>query len=848
VACIPAEKAIVRQRQQLMDDDIQSSQDDQELSAEDLEILRLFEEKSDWSQKESEQASAQDTASAPLPASPAPVEEGSQAWLYTTFIPEATEDIARMQRALARLEREAQVQPSQFALFKRAGHKIRGAAGMVDCQGIAAIAQYIEETAEQIVNKVIAPGPARAVFAQAVAALEMGVQNLGRSGTEGQLPLTELSALFLHLPSASNAKTSARNVSTSGADERVETSLTGEKAPVERSSLREESPVRTPSQQLAPLEHSPLQEESSVRTSSRSKFVSYTRVDERRVEQLIQYSEQTTSLQAAVESAQEQFQTALQELRAAQARLRRIQPQLSSLLSDELPMSGASDQASSSLVARILNFPPSYSSTRGEGATRSRAGRYPPDGTQWDELDMERYNEKDMLIRSLTEAIADITLASVRVDEASSRLIERQQEYISHMHDFRNQALLLRLAPLKSLVSRLQHTVSTCALGYAQQIAFDVSGEETEVDQGILDFLTPPLVQLVRTCMSDVAEILEEEHQPPHVWLSANHAGNEIMLEIGFSMSVQGGALECIREPLCSLNGTYSLGRNAAGGVSFLLRFPRSRGVTRFLVVRVSSQYLLIPFYQIERIVEQLPSSTVYHLGDLLGFPHQFMGEARVQPVVMLSQHIAEGHAMGVIVDEVVGEAESEVRPLEPYLQRPGISGAVIDGHGNAMLVVDLPELVRHYTLQPYTTASSIGTSAGASRAPAASSTQDAASNTILVADDSVSLRRSLCRMLRSEHYTVMEARDGLEALELLQKHLPGLCLLDIEMPNLNGFDLLHVMRQQPRLADIKVAILTSRSSEKHKQYARELGVKAYLVKPCEHDVLLQTVRELIGG
>ena len=792
-----------------MDDDIQSSQDDQELSSEDLEILRLFEEKGDWSQEESGQAPAQDMASALPPASAPPVEEGSQVWLYTTFIPEATEDIARMQRTLARLEREKRVQPSQFAPFKRTSHKIRGAAGMVDCQGMAAIAQYIEETSEQIVNKVIAPGPALAVFAQAVAALEMGVQNLGRSGTEGQLPLTELNALFLRLPSAPDAKTSTREAS-------------------------------------PPLERSPLREENPARTSSRSKFVSYTRVDERRVEQLIQYSEQTTSLQAAVESAQEQFQAALQELRAAQARLRRIQPQLSSLLSDDLPMSGTHDQASSSLVARILNFPSSYSSTRGEGATRSRAGRYFPDGPQWDELDMERYNEKDMFVRSLTEAIADITLASAHVDEAASGLIERQQEYIDHVHNFRNQALLLRLAPLKALASRLQHTVSTCALGYAQQISFDVSGEETEVDQGILDFLTSPLVQLVRTCMSDMTEILEEGHQLRHAWLNANHTGNEITLEIGFSMPVQGGALECIREPLRSLNGTYSLGRNAVGGISFLLRFPRSRGVTRFLVVRVSSQYLLIPFYQIERIGEQLPSSTVYHLGDLLGFPHLFAGEVRVQPVVMLSQHIAEGQAMGVVVDEVVGEAEFEVRPLEPYLQRPGISGAVIDGRGNAMLVIDLPDLVRHQALQPHAASSSIA--AYTDNSTDISHAQDAAPNTILVADDSVSLRRSLCRMLRSEHYTVIEARDGLEALEQLQKHLPGLCLLDIEMPNLNGFDLLHVVRQQPRLANIKVAILTSRSSEKHKQYARELGVRAYLVKPCEHDILLQTVRELLAS
>ncbi|HEY7414428.1 MAG TPA: chemotaxis protein CheW, partial [Ktedonobacteraceae bacterium] len=707
-----------------MDDDTQSSYDDQELSSEDLEILRLFEEKSDWSSEKSDPAPSQDVVS---PSPSIGVEEGSQDWLHATFIPEVTEDIARMQRSLARLEQETQVQPPQFASFKRIGHKVRGAAGMVECQGMATIAQYIEETSGQIVNGVIAPQPALAVYAQAIAALEMGIQNLGRAGTEGQLPLIELSGLFLRLPSA----------------------------------------AATSSQRAVPGEYSPLREESPVRTSSRSKLVPYIRVDERRVDQLIQYSEQTASLQASVESAQEQFQAALQELRAAQMRLRHIQPQLSSVLGSEHRTSAVRDQFSSSLVARILNrsFPSSSFGVRGEGGVRNKSGRNYSDAAQWDELNMEQYDEKDMLVRSLTEAIADITVASTRVDEASTRLIEWQQEYINHVHNFRSKALLLRLAPLKALVSRLQHAISTSGLAHAQQIAFEVSGEEIEVDQAILDSLTSPLVQLMRTCITDVTDASEEGRHQFRVWLNASYTGNEITLELGFSMPVQGGALESIRDSLRSLNGTYSLRRNAAGGVSFVLCFPRSRGVTHFLTVRVSSQYLLVPFYQVSRITEKLPSSTVYHLGDLLGFPHQAAGDVRVQPILMLLQQTAEDHSIGVMVDEVVGEAEFEVKTLEPHLQRPGISGAVIDGHGNAILVVDLPDLVRHHALQPYTVTQHETTTSPA---------KNAGSNTILVADDSVSLRRSLCRMLRSEQYTVIEARDGLEALELLQKHLPA--------------------------------------------------------------------------
>jgi DNA-binding response OmpR family regulator len=159
--------------------------------------------------------------------------------------------------------------------------------------------------------------------------------------------------------------------------------------------------------------------------------------------------------------------------------------------------------------------------------------------------------------------------------------------------------------------------------------------------------------------------------------------------------------------------------------------------------------------------------------------------------------------------------------------------------------MLDLPELVRHYTRRQRDGA--VHSLSFRIDGPAPSSERQHAPS-ILIADDSVSLRRSLGRTLRHAQYAVTETRDGMEALEHMLEEPPRLCLLDIEMPNLNGFDLLSIIHQHPELAHMKVIILTSRSSEQHMLRARELGAHAYLIKPCSQETLLETVQELLAS
>jgi DNA-binding response OmpR family regulator len=109
-------------------------------------------------------------------------------------------------------------------------------------------------------------------------------------------------------------------------------------------------------------------------------------------------------------------------------------------------------------------------------------------------------------------------------------------------------------------------------------------------------------------------------------------------------------------------------------------------------------------------------------------------------------------------------------------------------------------------------------------------------------------MRRSVTLTLSHEGYDVLEAEDGIQTLEQLSNESADLLLLDIEMPNLNGYDVLNIIRSQRRFTGLKIVLLTSRSSEKHKRRGMELGAHAYLTKPCPQDVLLETIRSLLIG
>lgn len=261
------------------------------------------------------------------------------------------------------------------------------------------------------------------------------------------------------------------------------------------------------------------------------------------------------------------------------------------------------------------------------------------------------------------------------------------------------------------------------------------------------------------------------------------------------------------------------------------------------LLVRAGGQQVIVPFAQVARVEQQTRNATgaTFSLDALLGYGQASPPEGIERPAIILRDGLlpareAPSKGWEVMVDEIVGQVEALLQPVPQPLRQQGITGMCIDKTGAVLLVLDLPALIRRQTEQPGATMlEGEPVRRRSERAPR-----------ILIADDSIYMRRTLRQTLGQQGYALLEAHDGIEALERLIEDAPDVLLLDLEMPNLNGYDLLAIRRSRGLLPDLKVILLTSRTSEKHRRRAQELGIHAYLTKPCPEDVLRKTIERLL--
>lgn len=741
--------------------------------------------------------------------------------MLALFVGEVEEDLTAIREILRRVEPEEDIDPLPLQTLQRFAHKVKGTSGAIGCTIISTIAYYMEELTGQIARGMLVPFIGLHALLQTVYALEMTLNSVITYGEESDHPLAELEAEYHALNIAIQHRNTVK--------------------PPSFAVKEAESPVRvlfnhTDEEDGVPSKH--------VLEPSASSFV---RVDMRRFEQLVSHTEDLAELQAAIKNAQAEVEQALQELHVAQARLRQVE----ALVSINLFTTGSNvaapavndERPTSSLVARILD-----EAAQRTGHLYQRKSKYPPQWlkagrwSQWDPLELDHFTENDVLIHSFDEAIADVATASTRLRTALTRLNHFTQAHMAQATNVRNDTLLLRLTPLSSLLHRIERAVMMSTLAQQRQVRFEIEGETTEIDQDILEELKQPLLQLVRTCLAQSyqkpSHSTEQSNAPDRIWLHARTLGNEVVIELGFSMTISGGALDGVQETIQRLHGSIAVEQNVVGGITFVIRLPRTQGAVRSLLVRIGSHQVVVPFSQVQRIDDgkHYAPEECYSLTGLLGFPMERAGREATPSVLMVQ---ANSTHLPVQVDEIIGDVELVVKPLAPHLQRPGIAGTVIDGMRNVMLVVEIPELVRQYAMrQPE------------ARAKIADNKQEThveqGPPVVLIADDSVYIRRSVRETLSRAGYRVIEAEDGMKALERLVDEPPDALLLDMEMPNLNGYDVLSMMRVHPELASVKVVMLTSHTAEKHQTHARELGAHAYLTKPCPDDTLLSTLHTLL--
>ena len=357
-------------------------------------------------------------------------------------------------------------------------------------------------------------------------------------------------------------------------------------------------------------------------------------------------------------------------------------------------------------------------------------------------------------------------------------------------------------------------------------------------------------------------------------------AAAELIFHPGFSTAEQvtelagrGVGMDVVRAEAMVLAGRVSVDSVRGRGTRFTIHLPLTLAVTQVVLVSVGGRAFALPAVLVEQ-VQQLkpqPLADAYRSGHLawLGAPVRlaFLGSLleiddsvpvaqRTSPVLVLR---SGGERIAVHVDEVLGNQEVVVKNLGPQLSRmAGIVGATVLGSGEIVLILNPVQLAAAWMPPAAVDGASatavvdVAVEAGASPSTAVASAPRAVAlqtlPTVMVVDDSLTVRRVTQRLLSREGYQVVLAKDGVDALEQLQDFAPDAMLVDIEMPRMDGFDLTRNVRNDPRFRGIPILMITSRTAEKHRQYAIELGVDEYLGKPYQEDELLEKLARHVAA
>jgi chemosensory pili system protein ChpA (sensor histidine kinase/response regulator) len=310
-----------------------------------------------------------------------------------------------------------------------------------------------------------------------------------------------------------------------------------------------------------------------------------------------------------------------------------------------------------------------------------------------------------------------------------------------------------------------------------------------------------------------------------------------------------------VRADVNAMGGRIETATAAGRGTSFRLVLPLTTAVTQVVMLRCGELTVAVPSTLVEIVkratqaeLEQAYGASAYRIDDR-SLPFFWLGAllqaggrgapaTRSQPVVIIR---SAAQRIALHVDEVLGNQEVVVKNLGPQLARlPGLAGMTLLPSGSPALIYNPVALATLYGESAWALTRS---SLSVAETPADERlSAEVQAPLVLVVDDSLTVRRVTQRLLAREGYRVVLAKDGLEGLEKLAEERPAVLLSDIEMPRMDGFDLVRNLRADPRLADLPVIMITSRIAQKHRDYAAELGVDHYLGKPYAEEDLLSLV------
>lgn len=472
--------------------------------------------------------------------------------------------------------------------------------------------------------------------------------------------------------------------------------------------------------------------------------------------------------------------------------------------------------------------------------------------------------------------------------------------------ELQDDLLRTRLVEFDSLAERMHRVVRQAARDANKQARLEIVGGHIELDRSVLERMIGPFEHLLRNSVSHGIEAPEVraaagKDATGTLRVALRQEGNEILIDFGddgaglnlvrirergmqlgliqagqslsdqelmelifapgFStattvteLSGRGIGMDVVRSEVNTLGGYVDIQSLPGQGAHFDVRLPLTTAVSQIVLLRHGEDTVAVPAVLMEGLrrveldkVEQAYASghieigneslPMYWLGGLMGQGARgHLHGKHASVVVVHSAH----QRLALHVDEVLGKQEVVIKNLGPQLRTvPGLAGISLLASGEVALIYNPVALANRFGAAAMAQARALPEL----EAPAAV-VEEKLAPLVLVVDDSLTVRRVTQRLLEREGYRVELAKDGLEALEkLAADELPDVVLSDIEMPRMDGFDLVRNLRGDERLSKLPVIMITSRIAQKHRDYAHELGVNHYLGKPYDEEQLL----ELIG-
>ncbi|HLY96728.1 MAG TPA: Hpt domain-containing protein [Sideroxyarcus sp.] len=518
---------------------------------------------------------------------------------------------------------------------------------------------------------------------------------------------------------------------------------------------------------------------------------------------------------------------------------------------------------------------------------------------KFDPLEFDRFTRFQELTRFMNESVHDV----LTVQQALLKNVAETEAALtaqSHLNrDLQQGLMAIRMVPFASISERLYRIVRQTGKELNKRANLELSGTEVELDRSVLEKMTAPFEHLLRNSIAHGLETPEQRQQagkPPigEIRLSLRQESNEVVFELsddgagldiarirqkavekgvlqpgeepsdeqvmqlvftsGIStaeevteISGRGVGMDVVRSEITALGGRIDVASERGHGVRFTIHLPLTLAVTKTLMVRAGQTIYALPSTMVENVQQLKPAELeaayqrqyvdwqgarypLYFLARLLGDEEAEVESLPHNPVLLLRSGESR---IAVHVDELHGNQEVVVKNIGPQLARlPGIAGATVSGGGAVILIINPIAFTQRIVVTRKVAKPVV---AEVHRVPS-----------VMVVDDSLTVRKITGRLLARAGYQVLTAKDGVDAMEQLTEVLPDVMLLDIEMPRMDGFELAKRLRQDKRTKDLPIIMITSRTAEKHRQYALELGVNDYMGKPYQEEELLQNIARFI--